>query len=215
MTNQTIEKQEASKALTKFKYHVEADKLLHLLDELIDGLERDPSPDNEDIVMKALSRYQIITMAHNGESRWMTAPAEIHWEVIDHHIGSRIMRLLKTGDWMTRQSQNTRVMIHSAAAVPLKVPMTGTTSKEDVLDETASANAKWLLLTLRTLQTIVRMESKDGPIGVFEKPYGVTNMNRLNSYLDSMGGDIRAMVENMTVHALDTIVKDAVFTVND
>lgn len=213
MNHQTTEKQKASKALVAFKHNIEPMKLLALLDELILGLEREPTPENAGIALKSLSRYQIITLEHGGEPRWLTAPADIQMEVIDHPMHKRILRLLKTGDWMDAQSERTKVKIHSASAIPIKVPMDAS-NRSDVLEETVSSNARWLLLSLRTLHTIIRLEAENGPVGVFERPYGVTNMNRIHNYLDKMGGNIREMGGNMRVHELDTVVQNAVYTVN-
>ena len=213
MTNQMTDEQEKSKAYTAFKHNVNPHKLLALLDELIQGLKVNPSPENAKIAIKVLSRYQIITIETEGIARWLSQPAEIEIKTVDHPIHKRLLRLLKTGDWMDKQSKRTNVKIHTASPIPINVPMDNH-DREAVQEETAATNAKWLAMSFDALRTILKLQIEEGPVGVFERPHGVTNMNRINDYLDTMGGDIRAMGDNMRVHTLDSIVTDAVYTVN-
>lgn len=213
MTNPMTDEQEKSKAYTAFKHNVNPHKLLALLDELIQGLKTNPSPENAGLALKALSRYQIITMETEGTTRWLSQPADIQVSKVNRPLHERLLRLLKTGVWLDKQCKRTDVKIHSASPIPINVPMDNH-DREAIQEETVATNAKWLAMSFDALRTIIKLQIEEGTVGIFERPHGVTNMNRINDYLDTMGGDIRAMGDNMQVHELDTIAENAVYTVN-
>lgn len=213
MTNPMTEEQKKSNAYTAFKHNVSPHKVIALLDELIQSLKVDPSPENAGLALKTMSRYEIIILDANNTTRWLSQAPEIQIEAVTHSLPKRLWRLLRTGDWIDKQIKRTDVKIHSASPIPINVPMDNH-DRETIQEETVATNAKWLMMSFDALRTIIKLQIEEGPVGIFERPYGVTNMNRINDYLTTMGGDIRAMGDNLRVLELDTIVENAVYTVN-
>lgn len=213
MTNPMTEEQEKSKAYTAFKHNVNPNTIIALLDELMQSLKVNPSPENAVASLNALNRYQIITMDSNDTTRWLSQQPNIQVRTFNRPLHKRLLRLLKTGDWLDKQFKRTDVQIHSASPIPINVPMDNH-DREAIREETVATNAKWLAMSFDALRTIIKLQIEEGPVGIFERPHGITNMNRINDYLNTVGGDIRAMGDNLRVHDLATVAENAVYTVN-
>lgn len=191
--------------------------LLTTIDGFIHELDGSPSPETARRIFERLAQYQIITIEYQGAQRWITSPVTIRKETIKNSLTHRIAYLIKTGgEWKGERAYRDSIEVETCTTVPINIPIDNET-KHDIMDQTIGDSSITTLAIALTALHHMFTENLElgGSVGVFEKPYGISNMNRLKSWLESNEDKGPwSMKETLRTYTLNQLVDDAVFTVS-
>lgn len=195
-----------------FESDVDPIQLLETLDEFITRLDKDPSDENITYINNQLKSWQIVTVEHNNDILWVTAPFELHKMTFKRPMSKRIAHLIKTGgEWQSEFVDRHIIEVETEATLPLRVPITS-----EIKDKIMDNKLHPLLVTLANIHHIImRVLHKGGTtVGVFESPNAVISMNKLRAWIEEneqfTSWDIKYSLE---VQNMDEIANQATFSV--
>lgn len=187
--------------------------VLEMLDDIIETLSKKPDTIAIKRIKKKLGNYQIITVQSGEQHRWITGPPEIKHTVTKNTFGKRVAHLIKSGGiWLDPTGSNSRLNFSTAATIPFKVPVTGQIQQGILSEELMS-----LTFAVKALHEKITevLKQEHESTGIFEKPYGITNLNRMKTWLASTETNSEWNTKGtLKTHTLDKVIENAQFTVN-
>lgn len=214
---QTKEKilKETNETSPAFVHAIDPVDFLTTLDGFIHQLNDNPTSNTADNILKDLRGYQIMSIEYAGQKRWITGPMTIKKQTVKNDLFGRINHLIKSGgEWRAETAQKDRVEVPSCAVLPITIPISQETRREMNSDSMINTSVTSILLFLTALHTNLMATAEIGGIGVFERPYGATNVNRMVGWLERHNDHSAwGMRNTITSHSLDELADDAIFSV--
>lgn len=193
-----------------FKNEIDPIEVLTTLDGFIHELKEKPDGDTIERIKQQLAGYQIVTLEYGEQLRWITSPVYLHRETYRNSMMHRIQHLLSSGgNWKHEHGERERIDVVSYP-VPINVQITNEV-KYGIMSESVVS----FTLVIQALHKMFTESLEKGDsLGVFEKPYGITNMNRLKAWIaerETHGKwDVKDTLKTQT---LENIVESAGFFV--
>lgn len=157
--------------------------LLEKLDAFNIQLLENPSDEDIQNIQRVLDSWVIITMEHEGQNMWIPSPPTIHKTTTRRPISERITHLIKSGgEWKCEHTQKNVIEVSYQQHVPFDIATTHQ-MKNDIHNGEINA----LMVALVHLHNVIlnMLERGETSVGIFQKPDGIINMNRLRAWFDA------------------------------
>lgn len=163
-----------------FEDDIDPITLLQTLDGYIDILGSTPADHELKRIQSELQSMAIITMTNAEGDWWMNEPIVLHQYVMKRSMGERLRHLVESrGEWKNKISKKDGLEVTTRVLLPLRIGI----RPESV--HTGTHEARQLLFSIIGLRNTVEamLEGGAASIGVFAKPEGVVQMNRIVRWL--------------------------------
>lgn len=185
--------------------------VLEMLDQHIETLGGKVDEKATLRIESELQSLEIVTMTHGDTSWWITEPFVLHQYEMKRTMAKRISHLLKTGgEWKKERVKKDNLEVKSRIGLPVEI---GIHPEAETAIQNGEISA--LLLSVMGLRNTIEAMLKDGAAscGVFRKPEGVIQMNRLRAWLvENENRGAWEMKDQLSVTSLYDIAKSATFT---
>jgi len=164
-----------------FEADIDPITLLQTLDGYIENLGSTPTDHDLQRIQSEIQSMEIITMTNSKGDWWMNESIVLHQYVMKRSIGERLRHLYQSkGEWKNKYSKKDGLEVSTRVQLPLRI---GIQSEPAGPDNTNKVRP--LLLSIMGLRNTIEVMLEGGATssGVFYKPEGVIQMNRIISWL--------------------------------
>jgi hypothetical protein len=182
-------------------------KLLETMDGYIDILRGEPADDDIQRILSELKSMEILTVTNGNEHWWMNESIVLHQYVLKRSMGARITHLFKTkGEWKSEYRKEDDLEVRARVQLPLCIEIQPEWAEEIKHNEISP-----LLLSVVGLRNTIEIMLEDGATssGVFLKPEGVIQMNKIRTWLEeNEKHESRSMSDDLNTKTLFEIIEE-------
>lgn len=162
--------------------------IMKTINDSIDKLRLEPTKETLELIEKELNSLEIITVGKENINLWMISPIQLEIQTIKRNLLDRLKKYIKNNELKSSRVKRETVTIDSKIETPMKVNIDSEDYREiirQVPDEEIAKKITEYLISLTFLKHLVfkTMKKRQYNIGVFKKPFAITNINRLNLWL--------------------------------
>jgi hypothetical protein len=165
-----------------FEADIDPIALLQTLDGYIDILGNTPADPDLQRIQSELQSLEIITMTNGEGDWWMNEPIVLHQYVMKRSMGERLRHLYKSkGEWKNKHRKKDGLEVSARVQLPLRIGVPAEQAKPGKTNE-----VRPLLLSIIGLRNTIEVMLEGGATssGVFFKPEGVVQMNKIIGWLE-------------------------------
>lgn len=193
-----------------FEAEIHPDTLLEILGKHLDILHNNPSEEDILRIKDELASMEVITMPNEDGWSWILESPKLHKLEMERSLGERIQHLLKTkGEWKNKHIRKSDLVIKPLINLPIALNL-----QPEAEDRLKNGEQPELFFAIVGLHIIIEeFMKKDGrtAFGVFSKPDGIVQLNRMKLWLENSGQYKRwSAVDDLKTTSLLEIVETSV-----
>lgn len=191
----------------EFEADIDPISLLQTLDTYIDILGSTPDDHDIERILSELKSMEVITLATGETQGWVSEPVILHQYILKRSMGERLRHLYKSkGEWKNKIRKKDGLEVKTRVELPLRLGVRSQQSQQHLKDRP-------LLLSIIGLRNTIESVLEDGVIssGVFYKPNGVVQMNKLILWIEANENHGPwPMKDDLNIKSLHDIVHEAI-----
>jgi len=166
-----------------FEADIDPITLLQTLDGYIEILGANPTDHDLQRIQSELRSMEIITMTNGNGDWWMNEPIVLHQYVMKRSMRERLRHLYQSkGEWKNKHSKKDGLEVSTRVQLPLRIGV-----QSEPADPNNTNEVRSLLLSIMGLRNTIEVMLEGGATssGVFYRPEGVIQMNKIIRWLTS------------------------------
>ena len=204
----------------EFIGYVDTSILLATLDNCCTQLRQTADEQTIEHIANKLKQWEVIILNSGQEKWWLGGPLFIETAVVKYPLTVRIQRMIEFNErWRIPSYHEFSLKAVHRQPYPLMLPVSAEIKHQIAHDLTPSAVIGMEYVSKLTRQLIARNHRTIGlaniysAIGIFNKPYGIINQNRIKAWLEDNYYYVKSTSEwTMEIKSLWHLIETASFT---
>lgn len=166
-----------------FEADIDPITLLQTLDGYIETLGGTPTNHDLQRIQSEIQSMEIITMSNGNGDWWLNEPIILHQYVMKRSMKERLLHLYQSkGEWKSKHSKKDNLEVSTRVQLPLRIGIHSGSAEPGNINE-----VRPLLLSIMGLRNTIEVMLEGGATasGVFYRPEGVIQMNKIINWLAS------------------------------
>lgn len=164
---------------------------------------------------KEVENWQILISKPKDNLVWMQIPMKYYEVTREFTFAERMKVLINRGIWIQPKITERYADMVSNTKYPMEIPL----NLMNFLSSTANSEEKFYYTINNLMVKIVAILSESDSIAVYEKPYGIVAMNKVNYWITQLGKKTRVDISHLqqsleTIPFSDLIRKSSISIIN-